>query len=332
MGSEIAENAARVELARITATILELDSGPVQLLRACQDLYLICAKTSGHEDNRDLSPVGKGSSLVSGLAISPNEAARCIWDFARTTAFMRGVKAAIDELLVRFPGEPIEVLYAGCGPFAPLIIPLLENYDPQLLRVTVLDYHQESLDSVNLLMGELKLDEYAVTLVQADALHYLHPVKPHLVICEMMQTALRNEPQVAVTFNLAPQVREGGIFVPQKIWVEVVLAETAREVSFDQSSRKRILLGTILELDSARCDHETLGQPTIVEIPSDLPSGTDLRILTKVQVFSSFKLNDYDAAITYPVVLRQLESLRAGDRIEFVYVLDGRPRFEFKRL
>lgn len=332
MGSESAENLARAELARIAATILDLDSGPVALRQACQDLYSLCAKLTGLEDSHDLSPVAKGTSLASGLAISPNEAARCVWDFARTTTFMRGVKAAIDELLVRFPDEPIEVLYAGCGPFGPLIIPLLETFEPRSPRITMLDYHQPSLDSVRSLLVELKLEDHAVTLVQADALNYVHPVKPHLVICEMMQTALRNEPQVAVTFNFGPQLREGGIFVPQKICVEVVLAESGKEVSFDLASRNRISLGTVLELDPARSDAETVGQPVVLEIPSDVPAGMDLRILTKVCVFGTFKLNDFDAAITYPVILRQLDGLKAGDHLEFVYVQDERPRFEYKRL
>lgn len=332
MGTELVENTARAELKTITLTILELDSGPVDLHRACQDLYSLFAKLSGLDDSRNLPPVAKGSALTSGLAISPNEAARCVWDFARTTAFMRGVKAAIDDLLARFPDEPIEVLYAGCGPFAPLIIPILGNFEPAHLRVTFLDYHRRSLDSVGLLLRQLELHEHAVTLVQADAHSYVHPVKPHLVICEMMQTALRNEPQVAVTFNLAPQLRDGGIFVPQKIWVEVVLAESGRELSFDQAPRKRIPLGTILELDAALSDPKMVGQTHVLEIPSDMPPSLDLRILTKVSIFGTFKLNDFDAAITYPVVLRQLDGLKAGDQVEFVYVLNDRPHFEFKRL
>lgn len=61
-----------------------------------------------------LSPTAK--------AISPYAAATCLLDYGRTRAFARGVHDAIEAANIRFPGERIEILYGGTGPYAPLAL------------------------------------------------------------------------------------------------------------------------------------------------------------------------------------------------------------------
>lgn len=52
-----------------------------------------------------------------GKAVSPTTAAQCAEDVQRTRIFMQGVYAAIQQKLQRHSYHPIEVLYAGTGPF-----------------------------------------------------------------------------------------------------------------------------------------------------------------------------------------------------------------------
>ena len=53
-------------------------------------------------------------------------------------------------------------------------------------------------------------------------------------------------------------------------------------------------------------------------------------LLTKIVVFDSLALDDYDSAITYPAVLRDLGEPAAGNHVEFLYVADEKPRFQYR--
>lgn len=67
-----------------------------------------------------------------GIAIGTEWAARCIDDMLRTKRFVKGLAEAIDDQLSRGK-KPVELLYAGSGPFATLALPLLTIYAPEEL-------------------------------------------------------------------------------------------------------------------------------------------------------------------------------------------------------
>ena len=95
--------------------------------------------------------------LKDGVAISPAAAAHCVNDTQRSVVFIRAVYAAIKAAQARFAQAPVEILYAGCGPFATLLLPILGRFEPGELTVHLLDIHQRSLDSVGLLINKLIL-------------------------------------------------------------------------------------------------------------------------------------------------------------------------------
>ena len=175
-------------------------------MRAALDEFLnICAQVSGVTPNRSFNAWADDSFLPSGVAINPQAAAHCVTDYRRSVVFMRGLFTGLQCCLARFPGRPLRVLYAGCGPYATLMLPLLPRFKPGQLDVTVLDIHQRSLDSVQNLLRHFDLLAHPVHAVRADASSYRHSQPLHLVVAETMQKSLEQEPQLAVTCNLAPQ-------------------------------------------------------------------------------------------------------------------------------
>jgi hypothetical protein len=72
-----------------------------------------------------------------GLAIDTRSAALCIFDMMRTRKFLLGIRDAIDEKLRIDPGQPVTILYAGTGPFATLLTPLITVFRPDQLQMVV---------------------------------------------------------------------------------------------------------------------------------------------------------------------------------------------------
>ena len=63
----------------------------------------------------------------------------------RTVKFIRGMHDAIKEAQRLNPGKRISVLYAGCGPFGTLALPLTTQFQSHEVEFTLLDLHNESV-------------------------------------------------------------------------------------------------------------------------------------------------------------------------------------------
>ncbi len=321
------------------------------LQAAATRLYSLLAHITGIDAVFDDPAHSTDSLLPNGTAISPKDASACVLDSARTAKSLRGTWSAVLAAQKRFPDRPIEILYAGCGPFAPFAVLLTTQFRADQVQFTLLDIHNRSLESAAHMFHTLGLDAFVRDYVQCDAASYGHqpPRALHIVIVETMQRALEKEPQVAATLNLAFQLCRGGILIPEKITVDACLCDWTEELSTLSSGsdiapniKNRIKLGRIFTL-TAEDSHDLseslrrenpIGEARLPAVVLEIPRGVNeelkLMLLTKVTVFESIVLDEYESGLTFPVVLHALSLAGCGAQIEFRYSLGSRPGFTYE--
>jgi len=345
-----------MNISSISNVILDKTSSPVALQEALSSFVELCSEITGILPDPSFDAWAGDTLLGNGVAINSSAAAHCAIDYQRSATFIRGTYAAIETLKLRFPKAPLEVLYAGCGPFATLLLPILGKFSAGELRLNLLDIHQRSIDSVELLLTHFGLESHVVRTIREDACHYNHGQQLHLVIAETMQKSLEQEPQFAVTANLAPQLCPGGIFIPQRIDVAMCLADLNYERElFKQSTRLdqsvpdfdslRHSIATVCtltpenaasQIDTARHCADTgaieLRPITVTMPPAANTDRLDAALFTRIIVFEGYRLVDYESEITLPLKCHGLATLTEGTRYRVSYQLGSYPRFNFEYL
>ena len=339
-------------LKRITDELLSPHEDREALRAAATELYSLFSSVAGIDENSNYAGDSDETWLASGKAISPKDAARCLLDYGRTSKFLRGIYAAILEAQQRFPDTTIEILYAGCGPFAPLAVPLTTRFSSTEIQFTLLDIHQRSLDAAQRIFQASGQTAFVRDYIQCDAAVYKRashqPI--HMILTEAMQTALEKEPQVALTMNLAPQLCLGGIFIPEKIAIDCCLCDLSKEfpdesdeiqsLSQEETVKDsfRIPLGRILELTAENCgalsgSNDDQGgmahlPKVILEVPADIDGELNIMLLTTITVFNSVALDHYESGLTSPRVFHDLGKIGGRKRMEFAYCFGDKPGFK----
>ena len=273
----------------------------------------------------------KETLLEHGVALSPEGAARCLLEPYRTSHFLQGIHQAIKDHLSKF-SHPIHILYAGTGPFGSLLIPLLPLFNHKKIQVTLLDYHEESLESVKRIVKAFHLENYIKSYTQADATIYQHPKNDpiHIIISETMTAGLEKEMQVPITLNLAPQLIDNGCFIPEEITVNALLINPENafiQIGKNANWKETIDLGTVFRLNkSLACDFLHLKQQQSIPanevcFPKQIKDGMQPFLSTEIIIYKTTKLSGYQSTLNHLIGFPAVDGKLAGRHIRLSYDL-----------
>ena len=311
-------NSLAQELRHVTKSILDLSSPAWSLRDQVMSLKSILETASGFSLVSRGEDIGSGETITSrGVAISPTMAAMCVDDFARTVQFLRGVHAAIQHEH-ELQNRRVRVLYAGCGPWATLAVPLMSVLSSEQVRFTLLDMHSESIRSVERLISALDLAGHVDSRIVCDAgSHKIDPEDPpDIVVVEMIRAALEHEPQVEVSAHLLRQA-PNALLIPERISVDLAWLGTdgvrdteiiAELINVD----REFLLSGALPVSGDRM------QLRSVRIPQSSTPGEQLTLLTSIRIYSEFVLSGNDSGITIRRPLSRPDA-STGDVLHFSY-------------
>jgi hypothetical protein len=341
---------------------------PDDIYQAALDLYALFNDIGGQPQDMagpEAITWQQDTELAEGVAINPFSAAACLLDDMRTRAFAGGVREAIKEAQEQYPGECIEVLYAGTGPFAPLALLQTPFFSADEVQFTLIDIHLPALECLAQIISVLGLEPYVAATIQADAMEWEPPGGEtyHVVVAEVMQRSLITEPQVGVTAAIVTHLRPGGFLVPERVDLSLCLLSSEAEQEqavqardrleeyFDLSSDtipdvtpvlgngaapERIFIDRVFSLTKSVAEDYERSETGIVSLqaihlPDPLPAGLELRILTEIKTFGDFVLGDYVSGLTFPEPLIDPPTLTPGGTYALRYETLGFPGLRLKR-
>lgn len=281
-------------------------------------------------------------NIAGGQALSSYHAAVCTDDYLRTCYFIKGTFRALIALRDKFPGKKIHVLYAGCGPYATLLLPLLPLFNPDAIDAILLDINSSSLQFVDTLLSFLNLNNYTVTLIEADATVYQKQssLGIDLFISETMHYALTAEPQVAITKNFIPQLLPHTICIPNQIHIDMVYTAFGREpfiksgsdsdnLRKDNPEPKRYYAGRLFTIskNAAYLLEKTSIKTPFYPVPDDITSYPDLCIFTEVNVYDDITLKTAQSVITNPYCITSLYHIKAHHEFQLEYNYSQTPKW-----
>lgn len=283
----------------------------------------------------ELEPANQ-QNIVSetGTAIAPRWAASCLIDFMRTRTFILGIRDAIEERLKMNPGKPVTVLYAGTGPFATLLTPLITVFKPSQLQMVLLEINPVSILYLQKITEHFGMEDYLMDVVQADAAAYCIPgnQQPDIIVSEAMNNALQKEPQVSIAANLLSQSNRNPVLIPELIKVDVCFTG-----DMIKNPDAVLYVKTLIELDAETAvriknnpeDVPVLSTGIIVTIHS-LPDSQykQLVLCTTIRVFRQHNLSFNESGLTIPHILRMISSIKKYPaRFLFQYCIESNPGF-----
>jgi len=255
----------------------------------------------------------------------------------RTIVFIRGLRAAIREKREALVNRPVRVLYAGCGPFGTLAVPLVAVLEEEEAQFTLLDIHEESIASVRTLVEELGVAGSISEFVVSDAMKYEvnRSEKPDVIVMETMQAILDKEMQLPMTRWLLSQAPEATL-VPREVKIDLVIVDPEREFDLNGEGLevKRQMVGEVFSLSKESAEEWKVLEEGVLPgdgvVVPEFAEGEQGMLFTTVQVYGDHILQDRQSSLTCPRYWP--ESLVEGERWQFAYQVEGVPKLIWERV
>lgn len=290
-----------------------------------------------HEKNRRNLFSGNGT------AIGPTWAAMCLDDTVRTKRFIKGIFEAIEELQIKLgKSRPIHILYAGTGPYATLILPVLASFSEREIQVTLIEVNPESYDHVLQIFKILGFEGHLKQALQVDASNYQFSQKKDvdMVLSETMQRALDCEPQVSIFLNLQNQFGNDVIYIPQQVILSFGLSRPSPDFE-SKGLFKYESLTPVFSLNRDTKEEFLKGRYSIddenmfMKINKSL-TGYDIKkndvpvILTEIQIYKNIWIRFDESGLTVPKIIG-IDALELkGRTISFQYEVSDFPRLNYQ--
>ncbi|MBA4197274.1 MAG: hypothetical protein C0459_06925 [Chitinophaga sp.] len=280
--------------------------------------------------------------LGTGYAVSSWSAAMCLLEVARTTVFLKGIIEAIQKLLEDTKERPINIVDAGCGPYAILsIIPAL-YFSSNDIQLYLIDIIPENIISIKKTITKLELVNYIGGIYEEDAgqFKWTKNAPMHIAVSETMLNALRKEPQVAITLNLRNQLAPQGIFIPEQISVDLMAVNAqkkqhAKMLLHDNLIREEFetKLANIMELSKnspAANKENTIPLKEVQLTNAYNPNLHELALYTTIKVFGNNILQHEDCSLTLPFIISRpyKNTIAENALLQFQYRISGKPAIE----
>lgn len=278
-----------------------------------------------------------------GIAIGSAWAALCVVDHIRTKQFVRGLFKAVNQLLEQ-KTEPVRILYAGTGPFATLMLPLLTQFTPDQLQFILFEVNPQTLQQLNNVIKQFQIEDYIESIICEDASTYQfeHDPNIHIFLSETMQHGLQKEQQVPITLNLMQQLGEDVILIPSKIKLDLALMNSSSKLMFEGLTHLQFKeLETLLEFDkkfvsnylnsSNQSGQFELCKQQSFKAVEDYESYDKLVILTSIETYGNEWIENNSSSLTIPKTLLFLNSI--DDKLKEIsmnYVIKKLPDFELE--
>lgn len=321
------------QLKTIFNTIVNQDTTPLQLVETLKSYKALLLKAT--DINLESEEHKQDIHSHNGIAIGTTWAAACIDDFVRTKQFIKGIQYSIEDIK-KTKKEIIHILYAGTGPFATLILPILSQYNPEQIQVTLLDINPKSIKNLRSVINYFELKNYVKSIVCTDATKYKIKEQPDIILSETMQNSLLKEQQVPIMLNLISQVDKNTIIIPKNI--ELTLGYVKRKVDFDLKGveKQYKTIAPILNFNQSHvynylknnCATDYSLEKNIVLQENNDKDYSTLAILTKIEVVDNININYNESGLTIPHFLFDTRETKPK-KITLKYVLEPAPIFTY---